>query len=104
MILINLLRFSIWTKSRLFCDIYFRGRYLPSIIKFILFQGGDNKVVPTAFDISKWYTLWESVCTDSENPYFYLYIYYVNLDPIYGTEVNIIGRILKYIVIVVIIP
>ena len=43
------------------------------------FNGMNNQEVPTTFDNSMRYTLWDPGCTHSINPYFKLYKQYKQL-------------------------
>ena len=52
------------------------------------FTGKNNKEVPTVLDTSRCYTLWDSICTKSKNPYFKIYSDYKHLGKEDDTEVN----------------
>ena len=55
--LLNIIRFSIWTTTRVLFNIYLRRRYLPRILKFAALHGSTNKYWPTAFGTSTGYKI-----------------------------------------------
>ena len=71
-----------WLSSILSWTPAIRGRDR-SLLRPILtkaFAGTKNQEVPTVFETSTRYTLWDSGCTHSINPYFELYTEYKHLE------------------------
>ena len=93
----NIRQIIAWIPSRLSWTPALRGRYqyllCPRFPK--AFTGTNNQEGPTVFDTSTRYTLWDSVCTQSINTYFYIYTEYRLLGKEDYTEFNDIGGIIK---------
>ena len=83
-----------WRPSRLAYALALIEKYesLNCLTPSTSFTRTKNLEVLTNFDTSTLFTLWDSVCTHSINPYFQLYTEYKPLDWSDNAEVNGIRR------------